>query len=83
MQLVKAAISIDSIEAIEQIRQGFLEGHYIGAVVGLIRPRMRYTVHCIGMACRNPTFSRGVTAAIDDELRDMIHGDGGGQDTVF
>ncbi len=82
MQLVRETISADSVEAIQQILEGFIRGQYTGAGVGLIRPRRRFTVHCLGEACRNPTLARGLCLSIDDELSDLLHG-GGEQDTVF
>lgn len=75
MQLLRDPISTDTIEAFAKLLEGAMEGKYVGAVIGVIRPRRRYTVHCIGDACRNPTFARGVVQAIDDELRYSIHGD--------
>jgi hypothetical protein len=75
MQLIKDPISADTIEAFAKLLEGAIEGRYVGAVIGVIRPRRRYSVHCIGEASRNPTFARGVVQAIDDDLRDSIHGD--------
>jgi hypothetical protein len=76
MQLIREQISRSTVEAFQQMLEGAVTGHYVGAVVGLILPRRRYTVHCFGEACRNPTFARGVCLALDDELRHLIHHDG-------
>jgi hypothetical protein len=75
MQLIRDPVSTDTIEAFAKLLEGAMEGRYVGAVIGVIHPRRRYTVHCIGEASKNPTFARGVVAAIDDELRHSIHGD--------
>lgn len=76
MQLIKEPLSTDTIGAFQDMLEGAISGHYVGAVVGLLLPRRRYTVHCFGEACRNPTFARGVCLALDDELRHLIHSDG-------
>lgn len=41
-------------------------------VFGVMLKRKRYIVNTAGEAYRSPTFARGIVAAIDDELRDMI-----------
>ncbi len=72
LELIRSPISGDTIEALEQLLKEAREGHYIGFVIGLIRPRRRYSVHCVGEACVFPSWSRGILAAADDELANMI-----------
>jgi hypothetical protein len=43
-------------------------GEVIGLAFAAMYRRRRYTVSTCGEASRNPTFARGMIAALDDEL---------------
>jgi hypothetical protein len=60
------------IEALAEIHEDARAGLYTGFVIGLLRPRRRFTVHCIGEACESPAWSRTICLSIDDELREMV-----------
>jgi hypothetical protein len=75
LELVRAPISGDTVQALEQLLTEAREGAYIGFVIGLIRPRRRYSVHCVGEACVFPSWARGILAVADDELAAMIAGE--------
>lgn len=55
---------------LDMARKGELRGV---AVAALLRDR-RYFVDASGEAHRNPTFARGMVAALDDELAGRVHG---------
>lgn len=72
LELVRQEISRDTVEALEEILQDARAGLYTGFVIGLLRPRRRYSVHCIGEGCESPTWSRGILRALDDELKVLV-----------
>lgn len=74
--------SDDTVRALEEILERARSGEYVGFIIGLIKPRRRYTVHCCAEACNNPTFSRGVCRAIDDDLHLLVHANDG-PETLF
>jgi hypothetical protein len=81
LELVRDHISHHTVEALEEILHEARAGTYTGFVIGLTRPRRRFSVHCVGEACESPNWSRGICLAIDDELREMIASDD--RDTTF
>jgi hypothetical protein len=81
LELVRSPISHHTVEALEQLLEEAREGIYTGFIIGLVRPRRRYSVHCVGEACDTPTWSRGICRVIDDELAGMIASDD--RDTTF
>ncbi len=70
--LIEAGVSDDTVEAIKELlgmaQSGVLQGIAFG---GLLKGR-KYLVDCAGTACTDPTLTRGVVAALDDELRHMV-----------
>lgn len=72
LELVRTPISGDTVEALRELVEDARAGLYTGFVIGLLRPRLRYTVHCVGEACERPAWSRSVCLAIDDDLREML-----------
>ena len=71
-QLVSDNISRDTVEAARQILQGAESGEVIGMTFGLMLKRRRYIVNVAGECLRDPTFSRGMLGAMDDELRSIV-----------
>lgn len=74
VQLVRDGISRDTLEAIDTIKLGVERGEIIGLVFGVLMRGRRYAVNVAGQCASDPTFTRGMIGAIDDELRDMIQG---------
>lgn len=72
-QLLPDPESHDLVEAFEHCAASARAGHVVGALLGLIVKGRRYHVHVVGSVARDPTFGRGVCAAIDDELMAMVH----------
>lgn len=81
LELVERPVSANTIEALQEILEDAKAGIYVGFVIGLVRPRRRFTVHCVGEACETPSWSRSICLSIDDHLRDMIASDD--KDTTF
>ena len=46
----------------------------VGVAFGAMLRQRRYLVNCAGEACRDPTTARGILAALDDELSQMVQG---------
>jgi hypothetical protein len=75
-RLVPDEISTDTEEALKQLLDLARQGELIGvAFAGMLRQR-RYFVNAAGEAHRNPTFARGMVAALDDSLSGRIHNRG-------
>lgn len=70
--LVRDHVSRDTVECLEQLLEAARAGHVVGLVFGAMLKRKRYMVNIAGEAFRDPTYARGVTGAIDDELRQII-----------
>lgn len=74
MQLVHDAISRDTQEAVEQILEAVKVGQVTGIAFVLTMKRRRYMVNTAGTAADNPTETRGMLLALDDELQRMVQG---------
>jgi len=72
LEIVRSPISDDTVRALVQLADDAASGAYIGFAIGLLRPRLRYSVHCVGEACERPTWTRGIVHVLDDELRAII-----------
>jgi hypothetical protein len=67
-KLAPDELSNDTTTAIRQLLGMAERGDLIGIVFGGILRQRRYFVNTAGEAHRNPTFARGIVAALDDEL---------------
>lgn len=67
-------ISRDTQEAVEQIVEGVSAGLVTGIAFVLVLKGGRYIVNCAGAAARNPSATRGMVCALDDELMRMVQG---------
>lgn len=72
--LVRDHISHDTVECLEQLLEAARSGHVVGLAFAAMMKRKRYMVNVAGEAFRDPTFTRGAIASIEDELRLMIQG---------
>jgi hypothetical protein len=73
-RLMRDTISRDVLEAFEQLAEGARQGLIVGAVFGVALKGRRYHVNVAGSLVRDPTFARGVVAALDDELMALVQG---------
>ena len=72
-------ISHETIECIEELLRHAHAGDITGIVYGCTVKRRGYIVDSAGELYKNPTFARGVCAALDDHLGARIrHGKASG-----
>ena len=72
-RLIPDNLSTDSIECLEQLLHYARKGEVIGIAFAVMLKRRGYVVNTAGEAHRNPTFARGMVAALDDELSNHTH----------
>lgn len=72
--LVRDTVSRDTVEALELLLADARKGRVVGIAFGAMLRQRRYLVNCAGDACRDPTTTRGILAALDDELSQMVQG---------
>lgn len=72
--LVPDELSTDTVECLTTLLEHAKRGDLLGlAFVGVLK-RRGYIVNSAGEAYRNPTFTRGMIAALDDQLSLRIRG---------
>jgi hypothetical protein len=74
LTLVKDPVSQNTVAALAQLLTEATRGEIVGIAFVAMRKGRRYFTHIVGEAYHNPTFARGMVAALDDELRDMVYG---------
>ena len=69
-RLVSDDLSFDTVEALEELLVQAKSGELIGMVFAAMYKgkTKQFIVNATGEAYRNPTFSRGMVAALDDAL---------------
>lgn len=72
--LVPDNISTDTVQCLHQMLRQAKKGELIGLAYAGMLKRRGYIVNTAGEAHRNPTFSRGMIAALDDQLSARIRG---------
>lgn len=72
--LVPDTISNDTVESLEQLLSAARRGEVIGVAFAAMLKKRGYIVNTSGEAFRNPTFTRGMVAALDDQLSGRIRG---------
>lgn len=73
--LVPDRLSDDTVECLEQLLNEARKGEVIGLAFAAMLKRRAYIVNAAGEALRNPTFARGMVAALDDELGQRARGE--------
>lgn len=68
-------VSKDTIECLEALLKQAKAGEVIGVAYCAMHKKRRYVVHTCGEAHRNPTFTRGMLAALDDNLSHRVQGE--------
>jgi hypothetical protein len=74
MHLVRDHVSRDLLQTCVQLLEAVKEGHITGLAFGCVMKGKRYFVNVSGSLAKDPTFARGVVAALDDELGRMVQG---------
>lgn len=72
--LIPDAVSSETVTALEQLTERARAGDVLGIGFVALLKRRRYIVNTAGECRHDPTLTRGMVLALDDELRDMIHG---------
>lgn len=72
--LVPDSLSTNTIKCLETLLEHARSGEVIGIAFAAMLKRQKFIVNSAGEARRNPTFSRGMVAALDDELSARIRG---------
>ncbi len=70
--MIQATVSKDTVEALSELLHAANEGHIQGLAFAAILRGRKFLVDCAGSACTDPTLARGIVAALDDELRNMV-----------
>lgn len=65
-------ISRDIVTAFTEALDAAKSGQAVGVIFGIELKGRRYVVNAAGTLARDPTFARGVCAALDDELSAMV-----------
>lgn len=72
--LANDIISHDSIECLESLLKDAKEGKLIGIAFAAMYKRRQYITNTAGEAHRNPTFTRGMLATLNDQLAYKVAG---------
>ncbi len=67
-RLVPDTISGDTVEALEQLLAAARKGQVIGLAYVVMYKRRQFIANAAGEAKRNPVFTRGMLACLDDAL---------------
>lgn len=71
--LSTGSFSHETAKSLEALLAQVRSGEIIGIAYVAMCKRREYVTNIAGEAYRNPTFTRGMVAALDDELREMVH----------
>lgn len=72
--LVPDTISTDTVKCLEQLLMAARNGEVIGLAYAAMMKRRKYIVNTAGEAHKSPTFTRGMIAALNDELGQRVKG---------
>lgn len=73
-RLVPDNISRDTVEALTVLLEGAKAGEITGIAYACTMRRMRYITNVAGLCYKEPTFTRGMVASLNDELATLVHG---------
>lgn len=71
-RLIGDQISHDSVSCLEQLLEMAKRGELIGVALVAMMKRRQFITHAAGEAHRNPTFTRGMLRALDDDLGKQV-----------
>lgn len=72
--LVPDLVSHDVVQCLEVLLSEARRGEVIGLAFAAMLKRRAFIVNSAGEAHRNPTFTRGMVAALDDQLSQRVAG---------
>lgn len=65
-------VSLDTIEALECLLADARSGDVVGLAVAAVRQQQQFVTAATGAAYLNPAYARGMVAALDDHLREVM-----------
>jgi hypothetical protein len=68
INLIPDSLSHDTVECLQQLLDQAKQGQLVGIAFAGVIKRRGYIVDAAGEAHTNPTFARGMIAALDDRL---------------
>lgn len=72
LRLVDPKVSIEAVEAVEHLLEQIRRGDVIGVAWVAMHRNNAYSVDIAGETRKAPTFTRGMLAALDDQLADIV-----------
>jgi hypothetical protein len=72
--LVPDAVSHDTVKCLQTLLRHARKGEVIGIAFAAALKRRAYITNTAGECHRNPTWARGLVAALDDQLSSRIRG---------
>lgn len=81
-QLVRDSVSRDMEQAAIQLLEEVRSGNVVGLAFGIALRGRKYFVNVAGILAKDPTYARGIVAALDDELARMVQGKADSDTTV-
>lgn len=72
--LIPDSLSANTIECLEALLDQARLGEVTGIAFAVTLKRQKFIVNSAGEARRNPTFARGMVAALDDDLSARVRG---------
>ncbi len=72
--LIPGTISTDTVDCLDELLTMARAGEVIGVAYVAMLKRRKYIVNTAGEAHRNPTFTRGMIQALNDELGQRVRG---------
>lgn len=82
VQLIHDTVSRDAVEAARAISELVGSGQAIGLFFGLRFKGGQYIVNVAGRCASDPTYTRGMLGALDDELSRIIQGKADSDTTI-
>lgn len=71
--LIPNQVSHDTVKCLETLLRHARDGEIIGVAFAAALKRRAYITDTAGECHRNPTFTRGMIAALDDRLAQRVH----------
>lgn len=72
MTVVESTVSQDTVQYLEELLAMARAGEVIGVAYVAMLKRRKYIANTAGEAHRNPTFTRGMLRALDDDLGERV-----------
>lgn len=72
--LIPDLVSHDTVECLETLLEHARRGDVIGVAFAAALKRRAYITNAAGECHRNPTWARGLVAALDDQLAGRVRG---------